>query len=63
MCYILQDLMYSATEQDKLKATIILCYGHVTMNGPVPILSTRVETPILRSVANFYQSSKVKCNF
>lgn len=54
----IKDLMYSAAEQEKLKATIILCYGHVTMNGPVPVLSTRIETPILRSVASFYQSSK-----
>ncbi|XP_054723118.1 maestro heat-like repeat-containing protein family member 1 [Uloborus diversus] len=45
-------------EHEKLKATIISCYGHVTLRGPVPILSTRIETPILRSVANFYQSSK-----
>lgn len=51
--------MYNATDQDKVKATIILCYGYVTMNGPIPILATRIETPILRSVANFYQSSKV----
>nr|XP_042909202.1 maestro heat-like repeat-containing protein family member 1 [Parasteatoda tepidariorum] len=46
------------TDHDKLKATIILCYGYVTTNGPIPILLTRIETPILRSVASFYQSSK-----
>ncbi|KFM62094.1 HEAT repeat-containing protein 7A, partial [Stegodyphus mimosarum] len=45
-------------DHEKLKATIILCYGYVTTNAPTSILSTRIETPILRSVANFYQSSK-----
>ncbi|XP_013777980.1 maestro heat-like repeat-containing protein family member 1 [Limulus polyphemus] len=43
---------------DKLKATIILCYGHIAMNAPAAILMTRIETPILRSVAHFSHSSK-----
>lgn len=46
---------------EKLLATVILCYGHVSLQAPASILMTRVETPILRSSAKFYQSSKELC--
>uniref|UniRef100_A0A2R5LMZ7 Putative heat repeat-containing protein 7a n=2 Tax=Ornithodoros turicata TaxID=34597 RepID=A0A2R5LMZ7_9ACAR len=46
---------------EKLLATVILCYGHVSVQAPASILVTRIETPILRSSAKFYQSSKELC--
>lgn len=44
---------------EKLLATVVLSYGHVSLQAPASILTTRVETPILRSAAKFYQASKV----
>lgn len=49
------------SEQEKIKATVILSYGYVALNASSTILTTRIETPILRSVAQFYQSSKDLC--
>ncbi|GIX73829.1 maestro heat-like repeat-containing protein family member 1 [Caerostris extrusa] len=46
------------SDHEKLKATIILCYGHITINTPIQQISPRIETPILRCVANLYSSSK-----
>lgn len=43
---------------EKLLATVVLSYGHVSLQAPASILTTRVETPILRSAAKFYQASK-----
>lgn len=43
---------------EKLLATVVLSYGHVSMRAPASILTTRIETPILRSAAKFYQASK-----
>ncbi|GFQ65281.1 maestro heat-like repeat-containing protein family member 1 [Trichonephila clavata] len=46
------------SDHEKLKATIILCYGHITVNTSILQISPRIETPILRCVANLYSSSK-----
>ncbi|KAG8195722.1 hypothetical protein JTE90_002985 [Oedothorax gibbosus] len=46
------------SDHEKLRATIILCYGHITINTPITQISSRIETPILRCVANFYSASK-----
>ncbi|CAL1293706.1 unnamed protein product [Larinioides sclopetarius] len=46
------------SDHEKLKATIILCYGHITINTPIQQISPRIETPILRCVATLYSSSK-----
>ncbi|KAK8769621.1 hypothetical protein V5799_013914 [Amblyomma americanum] len=43
---------------EKLLATVVLSYGHVSLRAPASILTTRIETPILRSAAKFYQASK-----
>lgn len=43
---------------EKLLATVVLSYGHVSLQAPASILTTRIETPILRSAAKFYQASK-----
>ncbi|GFX94409.1 maestro heat-like repeat-containing protein family member 1 [Trichonephila clavipes] len=55
----LRDVEFTGdSDHEKLKATIILCYGHITVNTSILQISPRIETPILRCVANLYSSSK-----
>jgi len=44
--------------QEKLRATIILSYGHITKFSSSKLLITRLETPILRMLNFHYHSSK-----
>ncbi|RWS09225.1 maestro heat-like repeat-containing protein family member 1 [Dinothrombium tinctorium] len=48
----------NVSSQEKIKSTVILCYGSITKYAPSQLLITRIETPILRTIASFYEFSK-----
>ncbi|XP_065915103.1 maestro heat-like repeat-containing protein family member 1 [Dysidea avara] len=40
----------SEADVEKIKATVMLCYGYVTFHSPVHLITSRVEVNILRSI-------------
>jgi len=45
-------------DAEKIKSTIILAYGYVTKFAPTSLLITRIETPILNCIENYYKDCK-----
>ncbi len=48
-----------SVEPDQLKATLVLCYGYVTLYASNELIISRLEANILRSVTNFSTNAKV----
>ncbi|XP_007488818.1 maestro heat-like repeat-containing protein family member 1 isoform X2 [Monodelphis domestica] len=46
----------SDTEVDKVKSTLILCYGHVAMRAPQELVLARIESDILRNVFQYFNT-------
>lgn len=49
-----------SADPDQLKATLVLCYGYVTLYASQELIISRLEANILRSVTTF--STNVKVN-
>lgn len=47
-------------EISNMKATIMLCYGYVTLYCPVNVLTQKLETVILRFLVPYLETSKVR---
>uniref|UniRef100_A0A8C7KAZ5 Maestro heat like repeat family member 1 n=1 Tax=Oncorhynchus kisutch TaxID=8019 RepID=A0A8C7KAZ5_ONCKI len=39
---------------EKMKSTLILCYGYVALHAPEDQILSRIDSDILRSISNFY---------
>lgn len=48
----------SENEVEKLKSTLILCYGHVAAQAPRELVLAKVESDILRNIFQYF-STKV----
>ncbi|XP_068953129.1 maestro heat-like repeat-containing protein family member 1 isoform X3 [Petaurus breviceps papuanus] len=46
----------SDTEVDKVKSTLILCYGQVAMHAPQELVLARIESDILRNVFQYFNT-------
>ncbi|XP_027713439.1 maestro heat-like repeat-containing protein family member 1 isoform X3 [Vombatus ursinus] len=46
----------SDTEVDKVKSTLILCYGQVAMHAPQELVLARIESHILRNVFQYFNT-------
>ncbi|XP_017695437.1 PREDICTED: maestro heat-like repeat-containing protein family member 1, partial [Lepidothrix coronata] len=46
----------SDTEVEKIKSTLILCYGHVAVAAPRELLLPRVEADILRNIFQYFHT-------
>lgn len=49
------------TDIEKVKATLILCYGYVTMFAPNTLLISRMEMTILKAIYPFFTNPKDIC--
>ncbi|GAB1601977.1 maestro heat-like repeat-containing protein family member 1 isoform X2 [Argonauta hians] len=49
------------TDVEKVKATLILCYGHVTLFAPNTLLISRMEMTILKAIYPFFTNPKDMC--
>ena len=58
-CSPYQDMSRSEVD-DKTKATLILCYGHVTLHASPAIVTSRLETTILKALLPHFPSVKVR---
>ena len=55
-----QDSVGLAGEQkDTVKATVMLCYGYVTLYAPVDIITSRLEGSVMRNIVPQFASVKV----
>lgn len=48
----------SENEVEKVKSTLILCYGHVAARAPRELVLAKVESDILRNIFQYF-STKV----
>ncbi|KAI1285282.1 Maestro heat-like repeat-containing protein family member 1 [Halotydeus destructor] len=46
------------SEQEKVRASVILSYGYACTYAAPDLLVTRIETPIIRTMAAYYQQSR-----
>ena len=46
-------------ETEKIKATLMLCYGFITMYAPPSIVASRIDSTILRSIYPHMANAKV----
>ncbi|XP_038615875.1 maestro heat-like repeat-containing protein family member 1 isoform X1 [Tachyglossus aculeatus] len=44
------------TEVEKVKSTLILCYGHVAVQAPPELVLSRIEADILRNVFQYFNT-------
>lgn len=45
---------------EKIKSTLILCYGYVAMYAPKELVLARIETDILKNIFQYF-NTKVSC--
>lgn len=43
-------------EVEKVKSTLILCYGHVALNAPPEKIVTRIDQDILRCISKHFNT-------
>lgn len=43
---------------ERVRAAVMLCYGQACKYAPPDLLVTRIETPILRTIATYYEQSR-----
>lgn len=55
---IMDSVRASDQDREKLRATVMLSYGQACKYAPPDLLMTRIESPIIRTMAAYYQSSK-----
>ncbi|XP_027526334.1 maestro heat-like repeat-containing protein family member 1 [Neopelma chrysocephalum] len=46
----------SDTEVEKIKSTLILCYGHVAVAAPRDLILPRIEPDILRNIFQYFHT-------
>lgn len=52
----------SEVDVERIKATLMLCYGYVALFSPVSLIVSRMEATILRSITPHFVNVKVSCN-
>ena len=70
LCYtIYPSVSYSTLQSDKsdvdverIKATLMLCYGYVALFSPPTLIISRMEATILRSLTPHFENVKVSKN-
>uniref|UniRef100_A0AAZ3QUS1 Maestro heat-like repeat family member 1 n=1 Tax=Oncorhynchus tshawytscha TaxID=74940 RepID=A0AAZ3QUS1_ONCTS len=48
------SLLKNDSDVEKMKSTLILCYGYVALRAPEDQILSRIDSDILRSISNFY---------
>lgn len=51
----------SEVDVERIKATLMLCYGYVALFSPVSLIVSRMEATILRSITPHFVNVKVSC--
>lgn len=49
----------SEVDVERIKATLMLCYGYVALFSPVSLIVSRMEATILRSITPHFVNVKV----
>ena len=53
----------SDVNPEQVKATLMLCYGYVTLYSPPTLIVSRMEATILRTISPFFPNVKVRCAY
>ena len=49
----------ASEQKDTVKATVMLCYGYVTLYAPVDVITSRLEGSVMRNLVPQFASVKV----
>lgn len=57
--YCQDSVGLAGDQKETVKATIMLCYGYVTLYAPTDIITSRLEGSVMRNIVPQFASVKV----